>query len=42
MTLLNFYEEIGKDYKERKMPMEYVKSDQGIEVYKLWNELNKK
>jgi guanine deaminase len=41
MTLLNFYDEIGKNYKDRNMPMEYIQNGKGLEVYQLWSELNK-
>lgn len=36
----NFYEEIGKMWKKRKLPMEYCSSPQAMEVYKLWKEKN--
>jgi guanine deaminase len=39
-TLKNFYEEIGKPWEKRKMPMVHHPDRQGIEVYKLWKELN--
>lgn len=39
-TLNNFYEEIGKPWEKRNMPMVYHPDQQGIEVYKLWKKLN--
>ena len=39
-TLLNFYEEIGKPWKERTMPMEHHPDDEALAVYKLWQKLN--
>jgi tRNA(Arg) A34 adenosine deaminase TadA len=39
-TLANFYDEIGKPWKERRMPMEYHPHLGGLEVYKRWHELN--
>ncbi|NGX38098.1 MAG: Guanine deaminase [Chlamydiae bacterium] len=39
-TLLNFYEEIGKPWQDRKMPMCHHPDPQGIEVYKLWKKRN--
>ena len=42
MTLYNFYEEIGKPWQQRNMPMEHHPDKEAIEVYKLWEELNLK
>ena len=39
-TLLNFYDEIGKGWQERTMPMEHCPDSEGIEVYQLWKEVN--
>ena len=39
-TLLNFYAEIGKPWQEKNMPMEHKPDPEGIEVYRLWKELN--
>lgn len=39
-TLLNFYEEIGKPWKERELPMEHHPDDEALAVYKLWQKLN--
>ena len=39
-TLLNFYEEIGKPWQERSMPMEHQPDPEAIDVYKLWEEIN--
>jgi tRNA(Arg) A34 adenosine deaminase TadA len=35
-----FYQEFSKSYLERKMPMTYRPDPKGIEVYKLWQEIN--
>ena len=40
-TLLNFYEEIGKPWKERALPMEHHPDDEALAVYKLWQKLNR-
>ena len=39
-TFDNFYKEFGKPWSRRNMPMEYSPNPKGIEVYKLWYELN--
>ena len=39
-ALGNFYEEIGKDWADRSMPMEHSPHEEAIGVYKLWEELN--
>ncbi len=39
-TLVNFYEEIHTPWQERKMPMEHHPDPEGIEVYRLWKDLN--
>ncbi|NGX26170.1 MAG: Guanine deaminase [Chlamydiae bacterium] len=39
-TLLNFYEEVGKPWQERKMPMEHQFDPRGVEVYQLWEKRN--
>ncbi|GAB4184617.1 MAG: nucleoside deaminase [Simkaniaceae bacterium] len=39
-TLRNFYKEIAKPWQERNLPMEHKPDPRGIEVYKLWKELN--
>lgn len=39
-TLLNFYDEIGKPWQKRKMPMIHQPDPEGIEVYELWQKLN--
>jgi guanine deaminase len=39
-TLFNFYDEFSKPWNERRMPMEYHRDPDGIEVYKLWYKLN--
>lgn len=41
-TLMSFYEEIGKTWEKRRMPMFYQPDQRAIEVYKLWKELNEK
>ncbi len=38
-TLENFYEEIGKPWEKRNMPMLHHPNQRGINVYKLWKEL---
>ncbi|HBL45525.1 MAG TPA: tRNA-specific adenosine deaminase, partial [Planctomycetaceae bacterium] len=40
-TLQSFYDEIGKPWQERSMPMVYEGRAAGIEVYKRWQEINK-
>ena len=42
MTLYDFYEQVGKPWQERAMPMEHHPDKEAIEVYKLWEELNVK
>lgn len=39
-TLANFYEEFGKPWKERRMPMEHHADPEAIKVYKRWREIN--
>ena len=39
-TLLNFYEEVGKPWQKRKMPMEHQFDPRGVEVYQLWKKRN--
>ena len=39
-TLHNFYEEVGKPWKERSMPMEHQPDKEAIEVYKMWENIN--
>jgi len=39
-TLQNFYDEIAKPWQKRTMPMQHYNDPRGIEVYKLWKELN--
>ena len=41
-TLVNFYDEIGKPWKERAMPMEHQPDKEAIEVYKIWQNINTK
>jgi tRNA(Arg) A34 adenosine deaminase TadA len=41
-TLANFYQEIGKPWQERAMPMQYSPHPDGIKVYQRWQELNGK
>jgi tRNA(Arg) A34 adenosine deaminase TadA len=40
-TLANFYQEIGKPWTERALPMYHEPDPDGIEVYRLWNERNR-
>lgn len=40
ITFDGFYNEIGKNWQERKMPMEYHPDSEGIQVYALWKEKN--
>lgn len=40
-ALQDFYEEIAKPWQERKLPMKYHPDPSGVEVYKLWKELNR-
>ena len=39
-TLSNFYDEIGKPWDQRKLPMIHEPHPDGIEVYRRWKELN--
>lgn len=39
-TLNNFYQEIGKPWEKRSLPMHYHPDPRGIEVYKLWKKTN--
>jgi guanine deaminase len=39
-TLDTFYDEIGKPWPERSMPMIHEPNPAGIEVYRLWKKLN--
>ncbi len=41
-TLNNFYEEIGKPWEKRNLPMVYHPDQQALEVYELWEKLNHK
>ncbi|MGL5741345.1 MAG: nucleoside deaminase [Legionella sp.] len=41
-TLENFYDEFAKPWQERKLPMIHHPDQDGIEVYKLWQNLNSK
>ena len=41
-TLKTFYEEVGKPWDKRNLPMEHHSNPEGIEVYKLWQSLNQK
>jgi tRNA(Arg) A34 adenosine deaminase TadA len=41
-TLANFYDEIAKPWRERKMPMSHEAHPDAIGVYRRWSELNKK
>jgi tRNA(Arg) A34 adenosine deaminase TadA len=38
--LATFYDEIGKPWQERRMPMVYEPRPEGIEVYRRWKERN--
>ena len=40
-TVENFYTEIAKPWQDRNMPMHHHPDDQGIDVYKLWQKINK-
>ncbi len=40
-TLKNFYEEVGKPWQERAMPMVHHTDKRALEVYKLWEKLHK-
>jgi guanine deaminase len=39
-TLASFYDEIGKPWQQRSMPMEHVPHPDGIKVYERWKERN--
>ncbi|HET6883275.1 MAG TPA: nucleoside deaminase [Pirellulales bacterium] len=39
-TLLNFYDEIGKPWNQRTMPMVHQPQPDGLDVYRRWKELN--
>jgi guanine deaminase len=39
-TLMNFYDEIGKPWQQRTMPMEYSPDPGAITVYQRWKEVN--
>jgi guanine deaminase len=39
-TLSNFYEQIGKPWQQRAMPMVHEPNARAIEVYRRWKELN--
>ncbi len=39
-TLRNFYDEVGKPWQERAMPMEYQPSNGALDVYRRWKEIN--
>ena len=39
-TLQNFYEEMGKPWQERAMPMVHAPNPRAIEVYQLWKKMN--
>jgi tRNA(Arg) A34 adenosine deaminase TadA len=39
-TLSDFYDEIGKPWDQRKLPMVHEPHPDGIEVYRRWKELN--
>jgi guanine deaminase len=39
-TLSNFYDEFGKSWDKRSLPMEYHADPDGIAVYRRWKELN--
>jgi hypothetical protein len=39
-TLSNFYEQIGKPWRQRAMPMVHEPNPHAIEVYRRWKELN--
>jgi len=39
-TLSNFYEQIGKPWQQRAMPMVHEPNPRAIEVYRRWKELN--
>jgi tRNA(Arg) A34 adenosine deaminase TadA len=38
--LSTFYDEFGKDWRERRLPMRYEPQDAAVGVYRLWNERN--
>ena len=39
-TLANFYDEIGKTWDQRTLPMSHAQHPDGIAVYRRWQELN--
>jgi guanine deaminase len=39
-TLMNFYDEIGKPWQQRTLPMEHRPDPQAIKVYQRWKEVN--
>jgi len=39
-TLANFYEQIGKPWQQRAMPMVHAPDPRAIDVYRRWKELN--
>jgi len=39
-SFADFYDEIGKPWQERNMPMEYAHDPEGVEIYRLWKERN--
>jgi tRNA(Arg) A34 adenosine deaminase TadA len=39
-TLANFYDEFGKPWQQRRLPMVYEPQPHGIEVYRRWKERN--
>ena len=39
-TLSNFYEQIGKPWQQRAMPMVHAPDPRAIDVYRRWKELN--
>jgi hypothetical protein len=39
-TLSNFYEQVGKPWQQRAMPMVHEPNPRAIEVYRRWKELN--
>jgi guanine deaminase len=38
--LATFYDEFGKDWQQRRLPMRYDPRDAAVEVYRLWRERN--
>lgn len=39
-TMDDFYLEFGRNFDERRLPMKFVRSDDALEVYKEWRQLN--